>query len=124
MEHSADQQTKVLIAQINTNIDRLAATARQLKSVKPMLYGLIFECPLGGNPSDCQGHAVRQESLEKRMAFVESLDETQALKLYLDHLECLRIKLISGTGAQAYNLLVNRHLGRETSFSPTQEGSG
>ncbi|WP_448572735.1 hypothetical protein [Trichothermofontia sp.] len=85
---------QVLIEQINTNIDRLAATARHLKSVKPMLYGLIFECPLGGNPIDCPGHTVRQEPIEQRLQFVASLSEAEALKLYLGHLECLRTKLI------------------------------
>lgn len=99
MEHLDDWQTKTLIQQINDNIDRLTVTAYQLKSVKPMLYGLIFECPLGGNPSDCQGYAIRHEPLDKRIQFVESLSEAQALKLYVDHLECLRIKLIRGIGA-------------------------
>lgn len=99
MEHPTDRQTKALIERVNENIDRLAITARQLKSVKPMLYGLIFECPLGGNPLDCQGYAIRREPLERRIQFVESLSEAQALKLYLEHLECLRIKLISGIGA-------------------------
>lgn len=95
MDHADDPHTQALIQQINTNIDRLAATARHLKSVRPMLYGLIFECPLGGNPIDCQGYTVRLEPIEKRIQFVESLPEEQALKLYLDHLECLRLKLIS-----------------------------
>jgi len=96
LDQADDRQTKVLIQQVNDNIDRLAATARHLKSIKPMIYGLIFECPLGGNPLDCQGYTLRQEPLETRIQFVEALSETEALKLYLDHLECLRLKLIRG----------------------------
>lgn len=66
---------------------------------RTMLSGLIFACPHGGNPTDCQFHAIRNQSVRKRVNWVTSLSDAQCVELYERHRGCFSKKSIWGHGA-------------------------
>lgn len=59
---------------------------------RTMLFGLIFRCPLGGNPADCQGHAIRELPIEDRIAWLDGLSDEECSQVYARHLDCLAQK--------------------------------
>ena len=61
--------------------------------VRALLIGLVRECPMGGNPQDCQIHSLRKTlNMEARVAWVEGLSDRECRQLYYSHLDCLRAK--------------------------------
>lgn len=61
--------------------------------IRGMLCGLLFQCPLGGNPCDCQGHDIRLLSTVERMRWLQNLSDPECRELYRKHLICLETKL-------------------------------
>jgi hypothetical protein len=59
---------------------------------KVMLMGLIIECPLGGNPKDCQLYERRNLPINQNVQWVKSLSNIELKKTYLAHCECLEKK--------------------------------
>jgi len=62
--------------------DPLVAQARK------MMLWLCFECPLGGNPQDCQAHAIRNAPFPERRRWVADLSGEECLRVYDCHLRC------------------------------------
>jgi hypothetical protein len=60
--------------------------------IRGMLQGLLFQCPLGGNPCDCPGHAIRKLPVRERVRWLQSLSDAECRELYLKHLQCLQAK--------------------------------
>lgn len=54
-----------------------------------MLTSLQWECPLGGNPPDCQLNEVRLMSQENRKRWLADLTDDECALLYQRHLDCL-----------------------------------
>jgi hypothetical protein len=61
--------------------------------IRGMLCGLLFECPLGGNPRECQGHAIRELPVIERIRWLQTLSEAECREIYLRHMRCLESKL-------------------------------
>ena len=53
-----------------------------------MLIWLSFECPSGGNPIHCPGHAIRLKTIPERKAWIEGLSDQECLDFYERHLAC------------------------------------
>ena len=53
----------------------------------------ILRCPLGGNPADCPLHEIRKWPMEKRLSWLETLNDEEIVELYRQHSDCLEIKL-------------------------------
>jgi hypothetical protein len=60
--------------------------------VKGMLMGLIIECPLGGNPKDCQLYEHRKRTMDEKIGWVKSLSDEEYQQVYHLHCECLKKK--------------------------------
>lgn len=48
-----------------------------------------MECPMGGNPEDCQFHDKREEPYLDKFEWSESLSEDERQEIYLAHSDCL-----------------------------------
>ncbi len=59
------------------------------KLLRSLLRGLIFECPMGGNPENCQFHEIRKLTPARRLAWVQSLSAEECRITYAKHRECL-----------------------------------
>lgn len=57
--------------------------------IRAMLHGLLVECPLGGNPADCQVYAIRKQSMRERVAWLKSLSDEECRAMYARHRSCL-----------------------------------
>lgn len=68
-------------------------TSPDIKRLRALLSGFVFECPLGGDPPDCVCHGIRQLSARERFTWVRQLTDGQCLQMYELHLNCLRRKL-------------------------------
>ena len=54
-----------------------------------VLFALSNECPLhGGNPSDCQLHLVRKQSILERLSFIATLSEEEKRVMVKCHEKC------------------------------------
>lgn len=60
--------------------------------IKAMLMGLVLECPLSGNPKDCQLHDRRKLPLMERIEWVKSLSDDECHHFYKVHCDCLNNK--------------------------------
>jgi hypothetical protein len=67
-----------------------------VKQIRAMVVGLVFECPLGGNPDDCMCHAVREMPAGERFEWVNQLSDDDCLELYRKHSLCLEKKVCCG----------------------------
>jgi len=56
---------------------------------KAMLVGLIFECPLGGNPEDCQLYEHRKLPMNQKFGWLNSLSDDELQAYYRVHFDCL-----------------------------------
>lgn len=63
-----------------------------LESIRAMLIGLIIECPLGGNPKDCQLYERRKLSMKEKVKWVNSLSDDECWKISLTHCVCFQEK--------------------------------
>ena len=63
-----------------------------LTDQRTLLTGLLFECPLGGNPTDCQLCAIRQRPVSERLQYLRDLSDAEAERTYESHVCCLRQK--------------------------------
>lgn len=59
---------------------------------RKMLLWLSFECPLGGNPCDCQLQQVRRMPFEERRRWLSGLSDAECLLHYEQHRQCLSMK--------------------------------
>lgn len=59
------------------------------------MHGRILRCPLGGNPTDCPLHEVREWPVEKRVAWLNAKSDAEVIELYDYHSNCLEQKLAS-----------------------------
>ena len=59
---------------------------------RKMLLWLVFECPLGGNPNECQLRHIRLRTFEDRRRWVSALSDEECLGYLEAHRECLRVK--------------------------------
>ncbi len=57
-----------------------------------ILVGLLFECPRGGNPSDCQLHDIRELPVADRIAFLNRLTPEVQDLLLTNHGRCFARK--------------------------------
>lgn len=55
------------------------------KLVISSLFGLVVECPMGGNPDDCVFHKIRKIPLEKRLKWVNEVSLSDRVKKILEH---------------------------------------
>lgn len=68
-----------------------------IKRIRALLSGFVFECPLGGDPEDCVCHQIRKLQAKDRFAWVKQLTDEQCMQFFSLHLICLKRKLgISG----------------------------
>lgn len=64
-----------------------------LREVREMLLGILFYCPLGGNPKDCNCHSIRNLSTGKRFEWLNQLTDQESLGIYRNHILCLKRKV-------------------------------
>ena len=60
----------------------------RLREARRNLAWLSFECPLGGNPSDCPAHALRLQSFELRRRTLARMSDEECIELYEKHKGC------------------------------------
>ncbi len=60
----------------------------RVAQARKMMLWLCFECPLGGNPLDCQAYAIRKTPFPERRRWVDSLSDEECLRVYDCHLRC------------------------------------
>lgn len=66
---------------------------RRKQDLRALLTGLVFECPVGGNPVDCQLCEIRQRAVADRLQYLRDLSDAEAERLYASHKRCLRDKV-------------------------------
>jgi len=64
----------------------------ELKILARMMPGLLFECPMGGNPDDCPLHEIRKLPFIERVQWAKSMTDEQLLDIYRYHKSCLALK--------------------------------
>ncbi len=72
-----------------------------IKHVRAMLTGIIFECPLGGNPVDCMCHDLRKLPAGEKFAWIRAMSDEDCVALYRKHTHCLEMKVGGGCCAEA-----------------------
>jgi len=60
---------------------------------RAMLVGLAVGCPLDNRSDGCQLKCTRRGSIDDKIAWVESLDESEILALYTLHHDCFSASL-------------------------------
>lgn len=60
--------------------------------LKNYLFGLIVECPMGGNPPHCVFHNIRNRPLKKRFEWIKQMTHSNSVKIFLDHKKCISEK--------------------------------
>lgn len=86
-----DRLPFTLMASLNEDPANLDA-----KQLRAMVVGLAFECPLGGNPSDCMCHSIREMPAGERFEWVKRLSDDECLDLFRKHSLCLEKKTCCG----------------------------
>ena len=59
------------------------------KAVISSLFGLVIECPMGGNPDNCVFHKIRKLPLEKRFKWIKEMSHSDRVKKILEHRKCI-----------------------------------
>lgn len=67
-----------------------------VNQLRAMVVGLVFECPLGGNPDDCMCHSIRELPAGERFEWVKRLSDDECIDLFRKHTLCLERKTCSG----------------------------
>lgn len=57
--------------------------------LRALVAGLLFDCPLGGNPNDCFLCEQRKLSYEERLDILHELSNDDVVKIYEKHINCL-----------------------------------
>jgi hypothetical protein len=74
---------------MKTQISPVAFTRRRDPDFfRAVLVGLAVGCPLDRSADACQLSCVRSGSFDAKIAWVESLNDLEALKLYSIHHDC------------------------------------
>lgn len=55
-------------------------------------YGLIFNCPIGIESSDCEYKKIRQLPLKDRLAFMDVLNDEEKKTLMKKHQKCIKVR--------------------------------
>jgi len=69
----------------------------EVKQVRALIVGLVFECPLGGNPDDCMCHTIREMPAGERFDWVKRLSDDDCSELFRKHTLCLEKKVCCAT---------------------------
>ncbi len=64
------------------------------EAIKRFLFGLVMECPLGGNPEGCQFHQIRcvKGAERRKWQWLKQLSHDELLDYYLNHHACITNK--------------------------------
>ncbi len=64
----------------------------ELKVLARLMPGLLYECPMGGNPNDCPLYEIRKLPYLERVQWAKSMSDEQLLDIYHYHKSCLGVK--------------------------------
>ncbi len=67
-------------------------TAPDIKQIRAMLVGVLFDCPLGGTPEDCICHHIRKLPASQRFEWVKQLSDEECREIHRNHMLCLKRK--------------------------------
>lgn len=63
---------------------------------RTLVIGMAEQCPLGGNPAECQWHFLRELPVCLRLAYVDAMTPHEIGEVACRHRECLCRKRLEG----------------------------
>ena len=55
-------------------------------------YGLVFNCPIGNELSNCEFKAIRELKIKERLAYYNTLTEHEKNTLIEKHQRCITVR--------------------------------